>query len=137
MFYCWSAWWGAIVLSRDDLGRPKNHNPAWKDRRSKSLSVNRFTFYPLSAILFTLGVLGVLLRRNPLVMFMSLELMFNAANLVFLTYASYYRVLDGALFVFFIMTTAAAEVAVGLALMVAIFRTKHTIDVDQMNSLKG
>lgn len=94
-------------------------------------------FLILSAILFTLGVLGVLLRRNPLVMFMSLELMFNAANLVFLTYASYYQVLDGALFVFFIMTTAAAEVAVGLALMVAIFRTKHTIDVDQMNSLKG
>jgi NADH-quinone oxidoreductase subunit K len=87
--------------------------------------------------MFTIGALGVVLRRNPLVMFMSLELMFNAANLVFVSYASFYQVLDGALFVFFVMTTAAAEVAVGLALIVAIFRTKHTIDVDQMNSLKG
>ncbi len=94
-------------------------------------------FLILSAILFTIGALGVILRRNPLVMFMSLELMFNAANLVFVAYAAYYQVLDGALFVFFVMTTAAAEVAVGLALIVAIFRTKHSIDVDQMNSLKG
>jgi NADH-quinone oxidoreductase subunit K len=94
-------------------------------------------FLILSAIMFTIGALGVVLRRNPLVMFMSLELMFNAANLVFVSYASFYQVLDGALFVFFVMTTAAAEVAVGLALIVAIFRTKHTIDVDQMNSLKG
>lgn len=94
-------------------------------------------FLILSAILFSLGAVGVLLRRNPLVMFMSLELMFNAANMVFLTYASYYQVLDGALYVFFVMTTAAAEVAVGLALIVAIFRKKNALDVDQMNSLKG
>ena len=91
----------------------------------------------LAVVLFGLGLVGVLLRRNALVIFMSLELMFNAANLVFVSYASFYQVLDGALFVFFVMTTAAAEVAVGLALIVAIFRTKHTIDVDQMNSLKG
>lgn len=91
----------------------------------------------LSAIMFTLGVAGVALRRNAIVVFMSLELMFNAANLAFVAFAAFYKTLDGQLFVFFVMTVAAAEVAVGLALMVAIFRTKHSIDVDQMNSLKG
>lgn len=94
-------------------------------------------FLGLSAIMFTIGILGVITRRNALVMFMSLELMFNAANLVFVTFASYYQVLTGQIFVFFVMAIAAAEVAVGLALMVAIFRTKHSIDIDQMSSLKG
>ncbi len=91
----------------------------------------------LSVFMFTIGILGVVLRRNPLIVFMSLELMFNAANLVFVAFAAYHMVLDGDLFVFFVMTTAAAEVAVGLALMVAIFRAKKTIDIDQMSSLKG
>ena len=68
---------------------------------------------------------------------MSLELMYNAANLAFVAFALNYHNLDGQLFVFFVMTVAAAEVAVGLALMVAIFRTRHSIDVDQMSSLKG
>lgn len=94
-------------------------------------------FLGLSAIMFSIGVLGVILRRNALVIFMSLELMFNAANLVFVTFASYYQILTGQIFVFFVMSVAAAEVAVGLALMVAIFRTKHSIDIDQMSSLKG
>jgi NADH-quinone oxidoreductase subunit K len=91
----------------------------------------------LSAFMFVMGILGVVLRRNPLIVFMALELMFNAANLVFVAFAAYYQVLDGDLFVFFVMTTAAAEVAVGLALIVAIFRAKKTIDIDQMSSLKG
>lgn len=91
----------------------------------------------LSIFMFVAGIVGVLMRRNPLVVFMALELMFNAANLLFVSFASYYHVLDGQLFVFFVMTTAAAEVAVGLALIVAIFRAKHTIDMDQMSSLKG
>jgi NADH-quinone oxidoreductase subunit K len=91
----------------------------------------------LSVIMFALGVVGVLLRRNAIVIFMSLELMFNAANLVFVTFAAYYQTLSGQIFVFFVMTVAAAEVAVGLALMVAIFRDKRSIDVDQVNSLKG
>lgn len=96
------------------------------------------TYYlGLSAFMFVIGIIGVVIRRNPLVIFMSLELMFNAANLVFVSFASFHQVLDGELFVFFVMTTAAAEVAVGLALMVAIFRAKKTIDVDQMSSLKG
>jgi len=94
-------------------------------------------YLALSAVMFVLGILGVLLRRNALVIFMSLELMFNAANLAFVTFANYYQLLSGQIFVFFIMAVAAAEVAVGLALMVAIFRSKHSVDIDQMNGLKG
>ncbi len=95
--------------------------------------------YPLSlaGILFVIGILGFLLRKNSIVIFMCLELMFNAANLVLITFTNYYQLIDGQAFVVFVMTVAAAEVAVGLALIVAIFRTKHTIDTDQMNSLKG
>jgi NADH-quinone oxidoreductase subunit K len=96
------------------------------------------TYYvALSAILFTTGALGVLIRRNPLVIFMSIELMLNAANLAFVAFARFYQNLDGQIFVFFVMTVAAAEVAVGLALIVTIFRTKHSINIDEMNSLKG
>jgi NADH-quinone oxidoreductase subunit K len=91
----------------------------------------------LSVILFSMGVVGVLVRRNAIVIFMSLELMYNAANLAFVAFALNFHNLDGQLFVFFVMTVAAAEVAVGLALIVAIFRTRHSIDVDQMSSLKG
>lgn len=94
-------------------------------------------YLAISAVMFVLGILGVLLRRNALVIFMSLELMFNAANLAFVTFANYYQLLSGQIFVFFIMAVAAAEVAVGLALMVAIFKSKHSVDIDQMNSLKG
>ena len=96
------------------------------------------TYYVgLSAVLFTLGALGVLIRRNPIVIFMSVELMLNSANLAFVSFARLYAELNGQLFVFFIMTVAAAEVAVGLALIVTIFRTKKNIDIDQMNTLKG
>jgi NADH-quinone oxidoreductase subunit K len=91
----------------------------------------------LSVILFSIGAMGVLIRRNPIVIFMSVELMLNSANLVFVAYARQFIELNGQLFVFFVMTVAAAEVAVGLALIVTIFRTKKVIDVDQMNSMKG
>ena len=91
----------------------------------------------LSAILFTMGALGVLIRRNALVIFMSVELMLNAANLALVAFSRLYLNLNGQIFVFFVMTVAAAEVAVGLALIVTIFKSKHSIDVDQMNSLKG
>ena len=94
-------------------------------------------FLAVSAILFVMGALGVLIRRNAIIIFMSVELMLNAANLAFVAFARSYDVLTGQLFVFFVMTVAAAEVAVGLALIVAIFRSKHSIDVDQMSSLKG
>ncbi len=94
-------------------------------------------YLALSAVLFVIGALGMLLRRNALVMFMSLELMFNASNLAFVTFARMYANLNGQLVVFFVMTVAAAEVAIGLALMVEIFRRKHSIDMDELNSLKG
>ena len=94
-------------------------------------------FLTVSAILFTMGTLGVLVRRNAIIIFMSVELMLNAANLAFVAFARSYNSLSGQLFVFFVMTVSAAEVAVGLALIVAIFRSKHSIDVDQMSSLKG
>jgi len=91
----------------------------------------------LAIILFTIGALGVLIRRNAIIIFMSVELMLNAANLAFVAYARYWQAMSGQIFVFFIMTVAAAEVAIGLALIVTIFRSKDSIDVDQMNSLKG
>lgn len=96
------------------------------------------TFYiVLSAILFTLGALGVLIRRNALIIFMSVELMLNAANVAFVAFANTYHHLNGQIIVFFVIAVAAAEVAVGLALIVAIFKTKQSIDVDTMSSLKG
>jgi NADH-quinone oxidoreductase subunit K len=91
----------------------------------------------LSAILFTIGALGVLIRRNAIIIFMSVELMLNAGNLAFVTFARAYGTMSGQIFVFFIMAVAAAEVAVGLALIVAIFETKQSIDIDQMNTMKG
>ena len=94
-------------------------------------------YLALSAVLFVLGILGVLLRRNALVLFMSLELMFNAANLAFVSFARMYGQLTGQIMVFFVMTVAAAEVAIGLALIVAIFRSRHNIDLDDLHSLKG
>lgn len=94
-------------------------------------------YITLSAILFALGVLGVLIRRNPLIIFMSIELMLNSANLAFVAFARMYNSLDGQVFVFFVMAVAAAEVAVGLALIVQIFKSRHDINVDEMNSLKG
>lgn len=101
----------------------------------EGVSVNYYL--GLSAILFIIGAMGVLIRRNALIIFMSIELMLNAANLAFVAFASVNELLSGQIFVFFIMTVAAAEVAVGLALIVAIFRTKKSIDVDQINMLKG
>jgi NADH-quinone oxidoreductase subunit K len=91
----------------------------------------------LSVILFIIGALGVLIRRNAIVVFMSIELMLNAANLAFVAYALYWQSMNGQIIVFFIMTVAAAEVAIGLALIVTIFRTKASIDVDQISTLKG
>jgi NADH-quinone oxidoreductase subunit K len=91
----------------------------------------------LSAVLFTIGVVGVLVRRNALVIFMSIELMLNAANLAFVAFARDLQSLDGQVFVFFVMTVAAAEVAIGLAIIVNVFRLKETVYVDEINLLKG
>ncbi len=99
------------------------------------LTVNHFVV--LSAILFCLGAVGVLVRRNPLVMFMGVELMLNAANLAFVAFSRYLNSLDGQVFVFLILTVAAAEVAVGLAIIVAIYRSRDAVDVDEVSELRG
>jgi NADH-quinone oxidoreductase subunit K len=91
----------------------------------------------LSAVLFTIGVVGVLVRRNALVIFMSIELMLNAANLAFVAFARHMNSIDGQIFVFFVMTVAAAEVAVGLAIIVNLFRLRESVFVDEINLLKG
>jgi NADH-quinone oxidoreductase subunit K len=91
----------------------------------------------LSGVLFILGALGVLTRRNAIVIFMSIELMLNSANLAFIAFARSFGDMIGQVMVFFVIAVAAAEVAVGLALIVAIFKTKQSIDVDQISSMKG
>jgi len=91
----------------------------------------------LSAVVFAIGVVGVLVRRNALVIFMSIELMLNAANLAFVAFASEMKSLDGQVFVFFVMTVAAAEAAVGLAIIIALFRHRQTVNLQNINLLKG
>ncbi len=94
-------------------------------------------FVLLSAVLFTLGSMGVLLRRNAILIFMSIELMLNSANLALVAFARQWNQSDAHLMVFFVMTVAAAEVAVGLALIVTIYRTKQSTDVDDLHALQG
>ena len=91
----------------------------------------------VSVALFCLGVTGVLVRRNAIVIFMCIELMMNAANLAFVAFARQMRSLDGQVVVFFVMTVAAAEVAVGLAIIISIFRHHESVDVDQVDLLRG
>ena len=93
-------------------------------------------FTMLSAVLFTIGVTGVLVRRNPLVMFMSIELMLNAANLAFVAVARHLHSMDGQVIVFFVMTVAAAEAAVGLAIILASFRNRVTVNAEELSTLK-
>ena len=90
----------------------------------------------LSAVLFALGVLGFLLKRNVITLFMSIELMLNAVNLSFVAFATQWQALSGHVFVFFVMVVAAAEAAVGLAIILAVFRTRQTLNVDRVNLLK-
>ena len=94
-------------------------------------------FVVLSAVLFIMGVLGVLIRRNAIMIFMSIELMLNSANLALVAFARQWNDAGGQLLVFFVITVAAAEVAVGLALIDAIFRTKKTIDIDELHAMEG
>ena len=90
----------------------------------------------LSAVLFTIGVIGVLTRRNAIIIFMCVELMLNAVNLTFVAFAQVYGA-AGQVFVFFVMTVAAAEAAVGLAIIIALFRHRQTVDLSNINLLKG
>jgi NADH-quinone oxidoreductase subunit K len=92
-------------------------------------------FMALSAVLFAIGVAGVLVRRNVIVMFMSIELMLNAVNLAFVALGRSVGSMDGQVIVFFVMTVAAAEAAVGLAIIIALFRNRETVNVDELNLL--
>src|ERR1039457_4472334 len=89
----------------------------------------------LSGILFACGVTGFLIKRNIITIFMSIELMLNAVNLTFVAFAAELRMLSGHVFVFFVMVVAAAEAAVGLAIIIAVFRTRETLNVDRVNLL--
>jgi len=93
-------------------------------------------YLALSAVLFTIGVVGVMVKRNVISMFMCIELMLNAVNLTFVAFSSFFRDLSGQLFVFIVMTVAAAEAAVGLGIIIAIFRNRESLDVDDASSLK-
>ncbi len=90
----------------------------------------------VAGLLFAIGFFGILFRRNTLIIFMSLELMLNAINIALVAFSRYNNVMDGNLFVFFIITVAAAEVAVGLAIIVALYRKRKTVMVEKLNALK-
>jgi NADH-quinone oxidoreductase subunit K len=90
----------------------------------------------LSAFLFACGVTGFLIKRNIITLFMSIELMLNAVNLSFVAFAAHLGTLDGQIFVFFVMVVAAAEAAVGLAIIISVYRTRETLNVDRVNLLK-
>lgn len=91
----------------------------------------------LAAILFSLGIAAYLVKRNVITIFISIELMLNAVNLTFITFAHQWNKLNGQIFVFFVMVVAAAEAAVGLAIIIALYRSRQTLNVDQVNLLKG
>jgi NADH-quinone oxidoreductase subunit K len=95
------------------------------------------TYLYLSALLFSIGVFGILLRRNAIIMFMSIEIMLNAVNLMLVAFSTFHQDASGQVFVFFSMAVAAAEVAVGLAILVSIFRNHGSIDIDKLKNLKG
>ncbi|AWA29569.1 NADH-quinone oxidoreductase subunit NuoK [Flavobacterium magnum] len=101
----------------------------------EQIGIQNYIF--LSAILFCLGVFGVLYRRNAIIVFMSIEIMLNAVNLLFVAFSTYHQDAQGQVFVFFSMAVAAAEVAVGLAIVVSIFRNVGSIDVAYLKKLKG
>ena len=94
-------------------------------------------YLSLSAVLFTIGVLGVLLRRNVIVVFLSIELMLNAVNLTLVAFSQAFGDVDGQILVFFVMSVAAAEAAVGLAIVIAMFRNTLTLNIDEINLFRG
>ena len=100
------------------------------------MTIGLNAYITLSVILFALGFLGVLLRKNTLVIYMCLELMLVASTLALVAFSRFHGMLDGNVFVFFILTVAAAEVAVGLAIIVALFRRRQTVQLDELNALR-
>jgi NADH-quinone oxidoreductase subunit K len=101
------------------------------------MTIGLNSYLLVSALLFAIGFFGVLLRRNTLVIYMSLELMLLASTLALVAFSKFNGTLDGNVFVFFILTIAAAEVAVGLAIIVALFRQRHTVQVEELNHLRN
>ena len=101
------------------------------------LQVPLVNFVLLATMLFVIGIIGVMIRKNAIIIFMSIELMLNAVNLLLIAFSSYKSDPNGQIFVFFIMAVAAAEVAVGLAIIVMIFRNIKTIDISLLNKLRG
>jgi NADH-quinone oxidoreductase subunit K len=101
------------------------------------MSVPLHYYIVLSMILFSLGISGVTTRRNPILIFMSIELMLNAVNLSLIAFGRYLGDAGGQMLTIFVMAVAAAEVSVGLGILIAIFRTKDNVDVDVLNGLKG
>lgn len=99
--------------------------------------INYSYYLTLSGVLFTIGVAGVLLRRNLIIIFMSIEIMLNSVNLAFIAISKYLQQADGQIFVFFTITVAAAEAAIGLAIVIAMYRHKQTTNIDDINFLKG
>ncbi len=101
------------------------------------MTIGLHEFLVVSGLLFTIGFVGLLTRRNALILFMCLELMLNGVNLALVSFSRFNGTMDGNIFVFFIITVAAAEVAVGLAIMVALFRKRHTVYVQELSALKN
>ena len=101
---------------------------------SSALTLNQYLM--VSGLLFALGLAGLVLRRNALVIFMALEMNLNAANLALVAFSKFNKIVDGQVFVFFIIAIAAAEVAVGLAIIVALFRSKQTVSVDELTTMR-
>ena len=100
------------------------------------MTVSLSAYLGLSAVLFTIGVAGVLLRRNAIIVFMCIELMLNSVNLTLIAFSSYLGDIAGQVLVFFVMAVAAAEAAVGLAIVISLFRNKQTVNIDEINILK-
>lgn len=101
---------------------------------TSALTLNHYLI--VSGLLFALGIAGVIVRRNALVIFMALEMNLNAANLALVAFSKFNKIVDGQVFAFFVIAIAAAEVAVGLAIIVALFRRKQTVSVDELNSMR-
>lgn len=100
------------------------------------LTPNAFSYLMVSVILFALGAIGVMIRRNAIVVFMCIELMLNAVNLALVTFSKMYGDANGSMIVFFVMCVAAAEVVVGLSIIIALFRNKQDVDINHMNIFK-
>ena len=111
-------------------------NSGWVLNNEIEMAVPVSYYLILSAMLFAIGVTGVLIRRNAIVIFMCIELMLNAVNLLFVTMARYMGSGSGQVFVFFVMAVSAAEVPVGLAIIIALYRNRQTLDVGKVNLLK-